>query len=300
LRVFTILLAVFLCVDAHADTLLMSWGDRLDGVVLQQTPEQITFCLKYGVTRFPRSSVLRVDIDPQPIPSTQPTLRLSSWETAVRALALKPWATGFTQIPPTVIDNGVMRSVPYKSHRCGVDYEMNVYGDPDAPAGIEIGVYRTLLNSPAAKQNCIDFIKSLLGHEDAELVRLADKSKDLITHNGLTVEVTPSDAPDAYGGWWISVYDEKALDAARATAEEMKAITVSKSEPTQPMPLDGPPVTPAVSSSNWTPTDMSNARPASDDAGKSVYVSGYYRKNGTYVNSYFRSPPGYGSGRGHR
>jgi len=293
IRSILFLSVLLVCAQANADVVLLSQGERLEGVVLQQTDEQVTLCLKYGIVQLPRSDVLRIDIHKEDISTSQPTTRLSSWEAAVRALAIKPWATGFTQIPPTVIDNGVMRDVPYKSHKCGRDYEMNVYGDPDAPAGIEIGVYRTLLNSAEAKQNCMDFITSLLGPEDAAIVRAADKSKDLITRNGLTVEVTPPDAPDAYGGWWISVYDQKALDDARASAEELKAISVPKAAPIQPLPMDAPNAA-SASSSDWQPADMDNSRPSSDDAGKTVYVRGYYRQNGTYVNSYYRSPPGSG------
>jgi hypothetical protein len=295
---FFFLFVIGICTVANADVLILSQGERLEGVVLQQTNDQVTLCLKYGIFQVPRSDVVRIDIHQDNAPATQSTTRLASWEAAVRAIALKPWASGFTQIPPTVIDNGVMQDVPYKSHRCGTDYEMNVYGDPDAPAGIEIGVYRTLLNSAEAKKNCVDFITSLLSPEDAELVRVANKTKDLITHNGLTVEVTPPDAPDAYGGWWISVYDVKALEAARASAEELKAISVSKAAPVQSVPMNTSNAVSTSSSSDWQSTDMDDTRPASDDAGKTVYVRGYYRKNGTYVNSYYCSPPG--SGHGHK
>lgn len=27
--------------------------------------------------------------------------------------------------------------------------------------------------------------------------------------------MTPPDAPDAYGGWWITIYEQKRLDSAR-------------------------------------------------------------------------------------
>lgn len=66
---------------------------------------------------------------------------------------------GLVQIPATVIDKGVLRNVPYKSYRAG-DYEVNVYGDPDQPARVEIGVYRSLLTSQDAKHNCVDFLTS--------------------------------------------------------------------------------------------------------------------------------------------
>ena len=73
-------------------------------------------------------------------------------------LAIQPWATDFRQIPATVIDNGVLRNVPYKSYNAAKDYEVNLYGDPQSPAGLEIGVRGDLLNDDNAKKSCIGFI----------------------------------------------------------------------------------------------------------------------------------------------
>jgi len=74
-------------------------------------------------------------------------------------------------------------------------------------------------------------IAALLGDpkdvETLKSLQLAPGRKD---RGGLTFEVTPETADDAYGGWWITVYDPKLLDEARATDEELKKITVSEEE----------------------------------------------------------------------
>jgi hypothetical protein len=62
-------------------------------------------------------------------------------------LGKQPWITSLRQIPATVVDKGVMRNVPYLSFQSG-DYELNVYGDPDNPAGVEIGIHRRLRLRP--------------------------------------------------------------------------------------------------------------------------------------------------------
>src|SRR5687768_9260968 len=49
------------------------------------------------------------------------------------------------QIPATVVDVGQLKFIPYLSFRVGEDRELNVYGDPAAPACVEIGLYRSLL-----------------------------------------------------------------------------------------------------------------------------------------------------------
>src|SRR5207249_3122550 len=76
------------------------------------------------------------------------------------------------QIPATVIDKGILKNVPYLSHRSG-DYEFNVYGDPEAPSGIEIGIYNQLLADPSAKERCVNLMVALLDKErGSKLARL--------------------------------------------------------------------------------------------------------------------------------
>jgi len=38
--------------------------------------------------------------------------------------------------------------------------------------------------------------------------------------------VTPSSAPDAYGAWWISLYNPKTLEAARVSNAEYAKVTL--------------------------------------------------------------------------
>ncbi len=62
-----------------------------------------------------------------------------------------PWGKGQKQIPSTVIDAGVLRDIPYLSYRAG-SYEVNVYGDPAAPACFEIGIHKELLHRVHVRQ----------------------------------------------------------------------------------------------------------------------------------------------------
>src|SRR5208337_3166164 len=102
-----------------------------------------------------------------PAPTPIVTTRLANHAAIVVTVAAQPWASGFKQIPATVIDVGVLRSVPYKSHYAGDGYEVNVYGDPNSPAGFEIGIHTSLLHDDQAKQNCVECTCRLLGeHAD--------------------------------------------------------------------------------------------------------------------------------------
>jgi len=178
------------------------------------------------------------------------------------------WAEDLKQIPATVIDKGVMRSVPYQSYRAG-DYEMNIYGDPDHPAGVEIGVYSGLLRSKIAKNHCVEFMAAVLTDPgDRYLLRSLKLTIDSVKRGNLTFEITPETADDAYGGWWVSVYNTKALDKARASAKELAAITVDKQTAAK-----------APAGLSWSATG-----PCACPLGSSkVYARGYYRDNDTYT-----------------
>jgi hypothetical protein len=204
------------------------------------------------------------------------------------AAAVEPWAFDFQQIPATVIDNGVLRNVPYKSFRAGHDYEINIYGDPVEPAGFEIGLHGGLLDDDSAKQNCIAFICSLLREPaDREAVRGLSLEKGKIVQKGLTLEVTPPSDPDAYGGWWVSAYNEGVLNSVRASDKEMESITVARNS----LKRSKRAAASADSTEEWSSQDLQYARAPgkSHSGGGSVYVGGYSRSNGTYVQSYTRS-----------
>jgi hypothetical protein len=140
--------------------------------------------------------------------------------------------------------------------------EFNIYGDPDAPACLEIGVFGP--EDHGFRVVCRDTLGSMLGDpEDRRALQSLRQAKGKTTRGALTFEVTPETAPDAYGGWWASVYDPRLLDGSRASDAELKGVA-------------GP-------------------RPAGDEAAKSrpgatVYVKGYYRKDGTYVPGYEKKP----------
>jgi hypothetical protein len=182
--------------------------------------------------------------------------------------ALTP--AGFTeppvQIPATVIDVGRLRFVPYTSYQVGGDREVNIYGDPAAPACVEIGLYRSLLNSNQEKVRCVTFLRQLFPAIDFSTIRLTGGK---ILRGGVVVEVTMPDAPDAYGGWWISVYSLPLLQQSAANIALIPQLTVRRDQ--------------AGATAEWTPVDMQRARPSAGDAGALVYVRSFLRKGTDYV-----------------
>ncbi|MFO0824481.1 MAG: hypothetical protein U0792_15415 [Gemmataceae bacterium] len=220
----------------------------------------------------------------------RPDPRFAEWGKCFDAAKATTWGGSLRPIPATVVDKGTLRFVPYKSFKAG-DYEVNVYGDPDFPSGVEIGIRGVALDDPKAKANCFAFVASvLLTASDRNALGTLRSTEDVKKSEGLTFEVTPPTAEDAYGGWWVSVYDEAELDRSRASPPELAAITVAKKDvkdAKQPPP----------GANSWTANDLVDSRVVGGPTGGRVYVHSYTRKDGTFVQGHTRSAPYSGGGK---
>jgi hypothetical protein len=308
---WALLVLLFAAVVSRADVITLTNGSKIECAVLAETTERVTF--RRGVSTFSllRSQVESIQKDaPRAITKPIDPSRLPSEQEVIDILAREAWLKGLEQIPATVIDKGVLKNVPYLSHQCG-DYEVNVYGDPESPACVEIGIYRDLLNDPSAKDRCISFMAELVGGERAAKLKTLSKAKDSTKVGDWTIEITPPTDEDAYGGWWISIYSEPIVDKSRAGAEEMKAITMDRQSASKQaadeksrtetmlamaQARDGGGII-TDNSDNWTTTEIGRARKSSDGGGGTVYVRSYTRKDGTFVHSHTRSAPGSHGGR---
>ena len=101
---------------------------------------------------------------------------------------------------------------------------------------------------------------------------------DKKVRDGLTFEITPPTAEDAYGGWWVSVYDEKALDRSRASEDEMARITTTRTAVKESKPAAGA-MEVEGSKGKWAADDLANARAGSEK----VYSPTISKKDGKYV-----------------
>lgn len=307
--------SIFIAVTLSAETIVLKNGDVVEGTIILRDEKQVVVSGESGVSHYAVTSIAKIQENGHTVKlddATAPSVfRLPTLTATLATLNKQTWVSGVEQIPATVIDKGFMRNVPYVSYRIGKDYELNVYGDLDNPACIEIGVYRSLLENEDAKTNCLNFISALLPTQEFQAaIHNLNHKKDLAAVSGLTLEITPPETEDSYGGWWMSVYSESALNASRASAKEIARISVPTSNSTnsnssrnsewsqnqldlsrriktastnvESTPTPSP--TPNYISPNYTTPDNSSG-------GDRVYVHGYYRKNGTYVNSYTRSRP---------
>ena len=282
------LLGATLAVCSYGDEIVMRSGNRVSGKIIRNDGRVVVVDIGKGRMELPRASVVEINYDSAQkdgVPSgerhTIPTSR-----DAVASLRAMSWSAPVFQIPATVIDTGILKGVPYVSFRVAQAYEMNVYGNPDNPAGIEIGIYIDKDATPQGKLRCMEFIRTALPFlADEPALKGGSFDATAARVGNFTVEITPATASDAYGGWWVSVYDEQLLDLSRAPEKEITRIST---------PVAKLPVQTENAENHWTQSDLKQSRryttPSSSSSYSSgrVYVKGYYRKDGTYVRPHTR------------
>jgi hypothetical protein len=212
------------------DTIYMSNGTSKKGLIIRNGVDEIVLQQKSGEVTIPKSYISRIDDESSDVYFAELVKRgkLPPWRMIVMDLRSDDNIRYLRQIPATTIDNGYLRNIPYLSFRINDRIEMNVYGNPGDPVALEFGVYeRNASKIDRFKKITRTYLAGLLNssREVAALYSLGDKGGSR-TVGDLTFKVTPPDAPDAYGGWWIAMYEQNRLDAARVSETEYRRKTL--------------------------------------------------------------------------
>ncbi len=214
------------------DTLTFKDGRMMHGLIINNTRDAVTIQCEFEECTFPKSNILRIDdaVDALYTEAGR-TGDLPSWRVIANDLRSHDQIKSLEEIPATLIDVGVFKNVPYKSFRVNHDIELNIYGDPNDPAGIELGIYGSRAGDDKLRKTLRGYLAGFLStrREISTLYRLGLK-EGLAQVGSLTIEVTPPNAPDAYGAWWISLYNEKDLAGARLNDREYALLARPMSE----------------------------------------------------------------------
>ena len=228
-----------------ADVVVLQNGGVLSGTILQQDAEGVLIQTDSGTYRYPPSWVQEVKKEAATAKHVSNNgQRIPDWAQIVSMLASTGWSQSLRQVPATVINYGSFNSVPYISFRCAAGgYELNIFGDLNQPAAVQIGAMNYLKQSDEAKSNCVNFICSLLPNaDDRKMVRALSWNQPATNSNGgMTFESIVPGEWGSYGGWWVTVYNGNALASARASEAELASLTQSRSAPAQPMAAAAPP-----------------------------------------------------------
>lgn len=259
-----------------ADVVILQSGAVLTGKVLQQDGEGVLLRMEYGTYRYPLALIRDVKKEPTTTSSAASSGQsIPDWAQLVTLLANNHWAPGLRQVPATMIEGGNFKNVPYVSFRSASGlYEMNIYGDLDHPAAVQIGAMNYLHQTTGEKSNCVAFICSVLGNAaDAKIVRALNlDQKDVQKNGGLTFETILPGEWGSYGGWWISVYNANALAGAQASPAELLALTQTRVAATPPVTATNVPSQPVAAVPSSAPATTTNSSPITSSE---TYSYGY-------------------------
>lgn len=208
-----------------ADVVILQNGAVVTGNVLQQDGDGVLLQMDSGTYRFSPASVRDVKKEAAAAPHVSNNgQRIPDWAQIASLLANNGWAQGLKQVPAPVINSGVWANIPYISFRCASGgYEVNIFGDLNRPAGIQVGAMSYLNQSAEARSNCINFICSVLANaDDRKMVRALNwNRKDLEKKGGMTFETILPGEWGSYGGCWVSVYNDNELANSHASEAEL-------------------------------------------------------------------------------
>ncbi|MFO0595703.1 MAG: hypothetical protein U0228_10370 [Myxococcaceae bacterium] len=197
------------------------------------------------------------------------TSRFPRAKDVVKAAREQPWGAELKQIPATVIEVGELANVPYVSFGNGT-VELNVYGDPASPAGIEVGAKDA---SPETRAALKAFIGSQLNEADRKPLDGMPEGKE-VEADGMTLEITPPEAADGFGAWWVTASQKAGIKQAQASVGELNELALE-----------------ANSNDDYNAatmmTDVGAAPgfikfPRYRPGGKRIYATNYYKENGVY------------------
>lgn len=265
----------------YPDSIELTSGKTLRGLIVKQTSRDVTIQMPYGEDTIKNEDIVRirnVDDDEMWFVRVLTPGSLPPWRVIANDLRNQDEIKSFMEIPATAIDNGAFKNVPYSSFRANGHFELNIYGDPDNPAGVELGIYGLARSNEKVHKVIRQFLGSYLSTvPEIKALYSLDLKKDNTQKVGdLTMEVSLPNSPDSYGAWWLSFYNEKKLNEIRLSDAEYAKLTV----PVEDV-LDH---RGRVKVMEWEAADIRNSpRAAKARAEGRVLFDGFYRdKNGVF------------------
>jgi len=278
----------FLCAPGlHADqasmspdTIFLKDGTSVKGIIVENTSDAVTVQQAYSEVTVPKSDVVRIwdeADDSAYFASMQRRGTLPPWRVIVNDLRLHDKIKNFEQVPATVIDVGEYKNVPYQSFRINHDIELNIYGDPDDPAAVEVGVYGMRKNDRRLHQMLRQYLAGYLTSRDELRALYSIPTTGGFADAGdMRLTVTLPDDPDSYGAWWVGVSNPKQLDEVRMSDKEYAKLVRPMDEV---FDKDG-----NVLSSAWREEEVNLSRRIAQMGDRAqVFLRGFYRdENGRF------------------
>ncbi|MDX2079655.1 MAG: hypothetical protein SFU53_02615 [Terrimicrobiaceae bacterium] len=262
------------------DLLVLKDGRTVRGLIIKNTARDVVLQETFGEVTYPKSEIVRIrDEADQGMEFTDTARvgRIPPWRVIANDLRTHDEIRELIQIPAVMVDTGEFRHVPYKSFRVNGNVELNVYGDPSNPAAIELGIYGPQRSNKELQRTLRGFLAGYLTtRQEVGALYSLDLRGGRADAGPVTLEITPPTAEDAFGAWWVALYNRKAIADSRLSAEEYERLTKPASEV---LGARG-----RVKRSAWTDDEIAQSeRMDSAEAGDRVALRGFYRdRNGEF------------------
>lgn len=262
------------------DSLVLKDGRTVRGLIIRNSVDSVTLQHEFQEVTYPKSEIVRIrDEADIGVLFTDIHRRgdLPSWRVIANDLRLHDEIKSFEEIPATAVTVGEFRNVPYKSFRVNQDIELNIYGDPNDPCGIELGIYGKRKANARLQGLLRAYLAGFLTtREELAALYSLNFKKSKAVGGDMTFEVTAPDADDAFNAWWLSIYNARDLDAIRLSDAEYARLTKPAD---QVIDRRG-----RVLTKDWTAEDLDLSW-RRDTAGQQAPIlpRGFYRdKNGAF------------------
>ena len=270
----------------HApDSIVLKDGRTVKGLIIKNSADSVLIQEEFGEKSYPKSEIVRIR-DEADIGILFTDIHrkgdLPSWRVIANDLRMHDNIKSVVEIPATAITVGEFRNIPYKSFRVNRDIELNIYGDPNDPAGLELGIYGSHTGDPKLQHVLRSYLAGFLTtREELAALYSLDLRGGIKTAGSMTLEITPKNAPDACGAWWISLYNVRDLADAKLSDARYAALTKPAHEVVD---RSG-----RVIAKGWTEKDLlQSARLVKLGGNAPVLARGFYRD----ANGDFRVLPG--------
>jgi hypothetical protein len=210
------------------DSLTLTDGTVVHGLIIKNSRDSVLIQQETGELDIPKKKIVRIiDNADRNVLYTGMNRQgqLPSWRVIANDLRTHDAVKSLVEIPATVIDVADFKNVPYKSFRVNENVELNIYGDPEDPAGVELGIYGPQAADKKLRKLLRGYLAGFLTtrEEIAALYSLGlQKGKTQV--GKIVIEITPANAFDAYGAWWVSLYNPQELDKVRLSNAEYKRL----------------------------------------------------------------------------
>ena len=256
------------------DSIVLKNGKTVKGVIIKNTATEVVLQQKTSESCYLKSDIIRIHDQSNSGMEFTESLHsgdLPSWRVMVNDIRLNDSIKSLEQIPATTIDNGILKNIPYMSFRMNEYIELNIYGDPNDPAAIEFGIYGKNQSNDKMRRVLRSFMAGFLSsREEVGAIYAIPFSGGTKAVGPICLQITPASAPDAYGAWWIQLYNPKKLESSRLSDADYDRLTMP---PHQVVDRSG-----KVRENAWSGGDLAHSSRLKALGGKaSIFLRGFYR-----------------------